>query len=151
MLWYSDTLCLCFLAVLFVFQTEDIFENTAIFNKSTIESLQHCIWNKYFQENRKQRKKQTRPNLGINFLRDLCPEAVLCQYPDIKLSAQKPEVQFEIFGNTWNFSASLSKVCSPSQVIKTVQRGKINRVENRVKISLGKKWSFYHSFFNSAL
>lgn len=85
------------------------------------------------------KKKETIPKIGINFLRDLCPESVLFLYPEINETAKKPKVQFEIFGNTRTFSASPSKVCSASPVIITFQRGETNRVKNRVKISVGEK------------
>lgn len=68
---------------------------------------------------RQEKKKETIPKIGITFVRDLCLEAVFLLYPEIKETALKPEVQFEICGNTMKFSVSPSKVCSASPVIIT--------------------------------
>lgn len=97
-----------------------------------------------------EKKKETIPKIGINFMRDFCPKAVMLLYPKIKETAQKPEVQFEIFGNTMKFSASPSKVCTASPVIITFRRREKTSVKNRMKISVGEKRIILSVFFKSS-
>lgn len=114
----SATVWFCFLTIL-CFSSD----GSCLWKYCNIEE-EYCweFTTLYFEHvllKRQEKKKETIPKIGITFVRDLCLEAVFLLYPEIRETALKPEVQFEICGNTMKFSVSPSKVCSASPVIIT--------------------------------
>lgn len=141
MLWSSDTACpnnsFCFS------DWRHLWKFCNIEEKILLRVHNVAFGTSTFDKTGKNRKNETTQKLGINFLWELCPKAVLSPYVS-KYKGNCPETVSAIW-NFWKhmefFSFSFK---SASPVIKTFQRGKINRVKNGKKISVGKKGSFYH-------
>lgn len=58
---------------------------------------------------RQEKKKETIPKIGINFLRDLCPEAVIFLYAEIKKLLRSQQYNLKFLVTPGNFQLLLQK------------------------------------------